>query len=148
MTDRPRSLKTEIPLTEDSDIEQLADEFEKLTLPYKNWTHRTHLALAVYYLRRLSTEDALTEMRTRINAYNVSCGDPNGYNETVTVLFLRKIASEQALRPSLMTMHEEVARLEVLCSVDWIYQFYSPELIWSPEAKKCWVNPDKLRLDF
>lgn len=148
MSKPPTTQKTELPLKEDSEIERLVHEFESLTLPYENWTHRAHLAVAVFYIRKLSFDDALVQIRSRINAYNLACGDPNGYHETITVMFLRKIASESQRERSDFSMHDELARLEVLCKVDWLYQYYSRELIWSPEAKKHWVNPDMLPLDF
>jgi hypothetical protein len=148
MINPTRSAKSELPLEEDSEIESLVHEFESLTLPYENWTHRAHLAVAIYYVRKLSFQDGLTQIRSRINAYNVACGDPNGYNETITIMFLRKIASESKHELSAISLHNELARLEVICKVDWLYQYYSRDLIWSPEAKKCWVNPDKSTLDF
>lgn len=148
MTTPPRPAKIELALKEDSEIESLVHDFESLTLPYENWTHRAHLAVAVYYVRTLSFDDALTQIRSRINAYNIACGDPSGYNETITVMFLRKIASESKHEYCDVSMHNELARLEVLCRVDWLYKYYSRDLIWSCEAKKCWVNPDKSPLDF
>lgn len=148
MTKPHSSAKFELPLSEDSEIERLVHDFESLKLPYKNWTHRAHLAVAVYYVRTLPFNDALMQIRSRINAYNVACGDPNGYNETVTVMFLRKIACESTRKHRDESMHDELARLELCCGVDWLYKYYSRELIWSPEAKKHWVNPDKTKLDF
>jgi hypothetical protein len=148
MTRTPKSGKIELPLREDSEVQRLVQEFESLSLPYENWTHRAHLAVAMYYVRSLSFEDALTQLRLCINAYNVACGNPNGYNETITIMFLRKIVSESKNELSKLDLHEGVARLEALCKVEWLYQYYTPELIWSPEAKKCWVNPDVRELDF
>jgi len=148
MTRIPKSGKIELPLTEDSEVQRLVQEFESLTLPYENWTHRAHLAVAMYYVRSLSFEEALSQLRLRINAYNVACGNPNGYNETITIMFLRKIASESKKELRKLDLHEGVAFLEALCKVEWLYQYYTPELIWSSEAKKCWVNPDVTDLDF
>lgn len=148
MTNPPRPAKIELPLKEDSEIESLVHDFESLTLPYENWTHRAHLAAAVNYVRNLSYDDGLTQIRSRINAYNVACGDPNGYNETITVMFIRRIASESKRKHCDVSMHNELTRLEVSCGVDWLYKYHSRDSIWSPEAKKSWVAPDKTPLDF
>ena len=148
MSDSPKSAKIELPLRNDSEIERLVHAFESLTLPYENWTHRAHLAVAVYYTRTHSFKDALSQIRSRIKAYNLACGDPHGYNETITVMFVKKIAMESRQTLCGLTMHDQVHRLEMLCGVQWLYNYYSPKLIWSPEAKNGWVNPDKSTLDF
>ncbi len=87
-------------------------------------------------------------MRERINAYNQVRGNPNGYNETITVLFLRKISAERKRDHCSDTMSEAVARLERLCPVDWLDQFYSRERIESPQARQVWLPPDRKELDF
>ncbi len=148
MTKPLKSAKVELPLTNDSEIEELVQQFESLTLPYENWTHRAHLAVAVFYVRSLAFDVALSLIRQRINAYNIERGDPNGYNETITIMFLRKISAEAKHKDCQASMHGEVARLESICNVDWLYQYYSRSLIWSSEAKKCWVEPDVSKLDF
>ncbi len=148
MKDRTRPAKMELPLKDVTQIESLVRDFESLTLPYENWTHRAHLAVAVYYVRTLSFDDALMQIRSCINAYNAARGDPDGYNETITIMFMRRIASELKHKDCDATMHDELARFEVLCGVDWLYRYYSRDLIWSSEAKKRWVNPDISELDF
>ncbi len=79
-------------------------------------------------------------MRQQINAYNQARGNPDGYNETVTTMFLRKIAAEG--KRSCLESHAELKRLEEICSIEWLYQFYSRERVWSAEAKRSWVEPD------
>ncbi len=140
--------KIELTLAEDCDIDRLVEAFESLQLPIANWTHRAHLAVGIYYLRKYGYDSALARIRERINAYNRACGTPDGYNETVTVLFLRKISSEVAGDSNDATMSHELARLEGFCRVDWIYQYYSREVIWSSMAKKAWIDPDIREIDF
>lgn len=45
-------------------------------------------------------------------------------------------------------MHKEVARLSKLCTVDWLYQYFSKDLIWSEKAQAQWVEPDIAEPDF
>lgn len=142
------SYKRELPLREDADVERLVQAFEALTLPCEHWTHRAHLAVAVTYLRRYGYQRALAELRQRIHAYNAACGNPDGYSETITILFLRKVAAESSRPRCQPTLHGEVARLASLCRVEWIDRFYSRAVIRSAEARQRWVEPDLAKLDF
>ena len=140
--------KEELPFESDSDVESLVVRFETCSLPYKHWTHRAHLAVAVRYLRQFPFDEALSRLRDNITKYNRRCGDPDGYNETITVAFLKKLESEFRLGRSCSSMHGEVERLKRLCTVDWLYNYYSRDLIWSQEAKRHFKEPDLARFDF
>lgn len=142
------SRKRDVPLREDADVERLVQTFEALTLPCEHWTHRAHLAVAVTYLRRYGYQRALAELRLRINAYNAACANPDGYSETITILFLRKVEAESRRPRCQPTLHGEVNRLASLCRVEWIDRFYSRHVIHSPEARRRWVEPDLMELDF
>lgn len=140
--------KEELPLASDEEIASVVSRFEKCTLPYKHWTHRAHLCVAVSYLRTMPLREAHARIKRNINRYNKACGDPTGYNETITVLFLKKIAHDMAQETSFPELHQEVARLTGACSVEWLYRYYSKELIWSEAAKSDWTEPDVAPLDF
>jgi hypothetical protein len=139
--------KLELPFATAADIEAAVAQFEACTLPYEHWTHRAHLAVALVYARRHAYDVALTRIRDHINAYNRTCGQADGYNETVTVLFLRKVFAEAA-RPNALELPEELARLATLCTAQWVYRYYSKERVWSAEAKAQWLAPDLAPLDF
>jgi hypothetical protein len=140
--------KIELPLASDPEIIDVVIRFENCTLPIEHWTHRAHLAIAVAYVRTLNQKSALDRIRDRINLFNQNCGDPNGYNETVTRMFIRKLASEIEQGKSARSMHEEVERLSHLCRVEWLYHYFSKQRIWSDEAKANWIEPDLNELDF
>lgn len=148
MTARPQVTKEELPLATDKEIASVVSRFEKCTLPYKHWTHRAHLCVAVSYLRKLPFKEAHARMRQNINRYNKACGDPAGYNETITVLFLKKIAHDMANETNFPGLHQEISRLAEAWSVEWLYRYYSKELIWSEAAKSAWTKPDVAPLDF
>jgi hypothetical protein len=105
-------VKQELPLEDDADIEQLVQAFEALSLPRANWTHRAHLAVGVHYVRHRGLAVALQRMRERIQAYNLACGDPDGYSETITATYLVSIAADISHDELTVTMAEQVARLE------------------------------------
>lgn len=105
-------MKRELPLLDDAEIERLVHDFEALSLPRANWTHRAHLAVGVHYIRHWGLDGALLRMRERIQAYNLACGDPDGYSETITTTYLQTIAADISSDGRALTMAEQVARLE------------------------------------
>lgn len=148
MAHQKRKVKTELPLTCDAKVRSLVQQFEQRTLPYEHWTHRAHLAVAVSYIRQFSFDDALTRIRNNIVAYNHERGDPDGYHETITVAFLKKISAEHASDRSKPTLHEEVARVADICTIEWLHSHYSKDVLASKESKNGWVPPDLAELDF
>ncbi len=146
-TNQPRR-KVDVPFADDAEIAKLVERFEAATWPYERWTHRAHLAVGLTYARAMPFDAALSHMRKHINHYNQTCGDPTGYNETVTILFLRKIASAYCGPNDPRPLHVLVEELVRCCSVDWLYQYYSKERIWSAAAKQSWIEPDRQPLDF
>jgi hypothetical protein len=116
--------------------------FEETTLPRPEWTHAAHLRMAFLYLiREPATEQALRVVRQRIQAYNLSKGNPRGYHETITVAFVRLIADALRRTPiadfaALQTARPDLFHSEVLL------RFYTRERLYSPEARAVFVEPD------
>ncbi len=127
---------------------ELVEQFESCCLPIVHWTHRAHLAVGIVYVSRFSFDEALSRIRIQINQYNRISGNPLGYNETITVLFLRKIASVMSHDGTNIVLHTRLSELASICNRAWIYDHYSRELIWSTEAKASWKEPDVKPLDF
>ncbi|MCP9930483.1 hypothetical protein KBY82_06775 [Cyanobium sp. AMD-g] len=105
-------MKQELALEDDAAIERLVAAFEALSLPRANRTHRAHLAVGVHYLRDWGLDGALPRMRERLQAYNLACGDPDGYSETITAAYLASIAAEISSDGRAVSMAEQVARLQ------------------------------------
>lgn len=123
--------------------------FEELTLPFKRWTHRAHVKVAYVYLSRHSFDEALSRIRSGIQAYSLRDGVPesesSGSNETTTRAFLHLIAATMRAyvrthpagcadafcntHPQLMTRHA-------------LWLFYSPQRRMDPRAKTEFVEPD------
>lgn len=140
--------KIDVPFASDAEIETLANRFEACTWPYDRWTHRAHLAVGLRYARALPFDEALQRLRQGINSYNSTCGDPTGYNETVTTLFLRMIIATCCRPGDARPLHFIVDELASTCTVEWLYGYYSKDRIWSAEAKETWIDPDLKPLDF
>jgi hypothetical protein len=128
---------------------ELLRQFETLTLPFDQWTHRAHVRVAYMYLSDHSFHEALARIRAGIKAYNahnkVPENETSGYNETTTHALLHLIAAVMRayakthpvadadafcdMHPQLMTRH--ALRL-----------FYSPQRRMHPEAKIKFIPPD------
>jgi hypothetical protein len=144
---RPSREKIDTPFASDVSVAEVVAAFEACTLPYPRWTHRAHLAVAAVFVTRWPFADALARARHHIDLYNRTCGDPDGYHETLTVLFLRRVAAEVRVQGS-RSLADLVNELTTRCDMTWPLRHYSAEVLWSAVAKAGWVEPDREPLDF
>jgi len=133
-------VKVDVSFSGNDEIADLILKFEACIWLYERWTHRAHLAVGLSYLCALPFDEAHARIRQQIQKYNRLSGDPNGYQETITVLYLRKIAAALVGNHSL-PLHRLAAELVDQCAMHWIYRYYSRSRKWSPEAKRAWVEP-------
>lgn len=121
---------------------EFLDAFENCSLPRAEWTHAAHLRMAFLYLRRETCFDtALTQIRARIQAYNLSQGNPRGYHETITVAFARLVADALYPLPAADFAALRAARPDLFVS-DVLLRFYSRERLYAPEARAVFLEPD------
>ncbi len=122
------------------------------TLPRASWTHEAHMAACAWLI--LERPDIVPErdLPGFIRRYNESVGGVNdetqGYHETITQVFIR------AVRAFLVRAGQGdlAAQVNALLHApegrrDWPLRFYSPELLFSVEARLGWVEPDLGPLD-
>ncbi|MFO0848521.1 MAG: hypothetical protein U0871_08195 [Gemmataceae bacterium] len=119
--------------------------FETGTLPKPAWTHQAHVRMAWLYLTRLTVEQAVQKARVGIRAYNAAQGNQTGYHDTVTVAFVRLIASRLTAgeglgaflerNPDLLDRHRPP-----------LLRHYSRDRLESAEARARFVEPDLLPL--
>jgi len=138
--------KPDPPFTSDAETAELVRLFESCELPGSRWTHRAHLAVAASYLRCYPLSEATDRARIHIRRYNESRGNLTGYHETITVLFLRLVASELRTNPPVLC--EFVNDLAGRFPMDSLLGYYSRERLWSDEARAAFVEPDLRPLDF
>lgn len=143
----PRRETIEPDISTDSAVAALVAGFEDCSLPYINWTHRAHLAVAVSYVTQLPFPAALDRVRSRIQTYNRTRGSGTGYHETVTAVFMRAAADFVARHPDLGPA-AALAGLAAWCDMNWVRRHYSAERLESAEAKTGWVEPDVGRREF
>jgi hypothetical protein len=131
----------------DAAVRRVAAGLRDCTLPRADWTHEAHLAACACLLLEHADFVAERDMPGTIRAYNVSVGGVNdatqGYHETITQF------SILAVRAHLATDGEGslVERVNSLLRSkrgrrDYPLRFWSRGLLFSPEARLGWVDPD------
>ncbi|MFL5328942.1 MAG: hypothetical protein ACJ8C4_08490 [Gemmataceae bacterium] len=141
-------VKIDHPFVTDAEVTDMVARFEACDWPYPRWTHRAHLGVALCYLRDYPFDEALARVRHHIPLYNRTRGDPAGYHDTLTVLFLRRVARYLRDKPVCPPLAAAVEELAAECDMRWPLRYYSLERLWSAEARAGWVEPDVRPLDF
>jgi hypothetical protein len=142
------SLNTTEPYRSRGEIENLISAFEACTLPKSKWTHQAHLIVALWHNLRYSPGEALNLVRERITRYNESVGTQNtetsGYHETITVLYMWAVRKYIEGADSNASIVEIANRLlgGRLAEKNFPFEYYSRELLLSPEARRHFVEPD------
>ena len=136
----------------DAEIDRIGRGLLDRSLPKAEWTHAGHFAAACWLLRQRGAQ-ALRDMPELIRCYNEATGvrntDSSGYHETITLASLRAARAWLAERPD-APLHEVLE--ELLASrygrADWLLVYWSRLLLFSPAARREWVEPDLQVLPF
>jgi hypothetical protein len=132
----------------DAEIEDIGEGLIARTLPRSKWTHEAHLAATTYLLLKRRDIAIDKELPRIIRRYNESVGgvnsDTEGYHETITRLFLvgvRLFLARARLSQPLFELVNGLL-LSPMGRRDWPLRFYSPERLFSVEARRHFVDPD------
>lgn len=132
----------------DSEIGHIGEGLLARTLPRPEWTHEAHLAATAYLLLKRPEIDLDERLPAIIRTYNESVGgvnsDSEGYHETITRVFLRGVRLFLAEADSSQPLHVLVNQLLLspMGRRDWPLRFYSPERLYSAEARRHFIQPD------
>lgn len=100
-----------------------ARAFERGEIPPADFHHAAHLRLALAYLDECSSiEEATDRMAASIKRFAAAAGKVDKYHHTVTVFWIRMLAR-------LLDKNLPLA-------------YYSPERLWSDDARRTFVEPD------
>ena len=127
----------------DAEIEHIGDGLRNRTLPKSEWTHKAHVAAAVWVLDQYG-QAAEVVTPDMIRCYNESVGgvnsDQEGYHHTITLASLRAIASV-AGRGSLCERTNRVLSAG-FDRPDWLFRHYRRDRLFTVDARRGWVEPD------
>lgn len=131
----------------DDEIKLLMKAFEERTLPKCDWTHAAHLTVGLFYCFNNPFGIAKNLMSDGIYWLNDAHGTPNtetsGYHETLTVFWLKTIAAfldENKTEKSLSGLANNL--IASTDDTNLPLKYYSRELLFSPEARLKYVEPD------
>lgn len=122
------------------------------TLPRPEWTHEAHLGACLWLLRERADIDAAAELPTIIAGYNEAVGGRNtnseGYHETITQAYVRLIGGylHEADRGQPLVEIVNAMLVSPMGHRDALLAHYSRERLFSVEARRGWVEPDRLPL--
>ena|SRR5579862_2025137 len=123
-----------------SDAEFLA-AFHACSLPPSCFRHADHLRLAWLHVRQHPLSIAIDNVRRGIQAYAEHLRKPDLYHETVTVAWVRLIAShDEPTFDAFLGLNAHRLNGELL------HRFWSPEQLQSEKARREWVDPDRMQL--
>ena len=132
----------------DAEITHLGEGLLARTLKREEWTHEAHLAATTYLLLKRPEIDLDRELPGIIRRFNESVGgvnsDSEGYHETITRVSLRgvRLFLEEAHRKEPLYELVNELLLSPMGRRDWPLRFYSPELLFSVEARRHFIDPD------
>lgn len=127
------------PLT----VDEIAHRFATGTLPEDAWTHRAHLAVALWNLRRFSRPEAARRVREGILRHNARAGRDGGYHETITLAWLAIVALFLEQQEYGRSDDDLLAALAARCDDSrYLQEFYSRERLMSETARHAWIPPD------
>jgi hypothetical protein len=132
---------------DDAAIRRVGEGLLARTLPRAEWTHEAHLAACAWVLLERLDLHPERDLPGLIRRYNESVGGVNdatqGYHETITQVSIRGVRSALA-RSQGRGLCDRVNALLLAAEGrrDWPLRFYSPDLLFSAEARLGWVEPD------
>jgi len=135
------------PFADAAAIARVGEGMIARTLPKAEWTHEAHIATCAWLI--LARPDIAPErdLPGLIRRYNESVGGVNdairGYHETITQTYIAGVRSALA-RTEGRGLADRINALlrEPEARRDWPLRFYSRDLLFSPEARLGWVDPD------
>jgi hypothetical protein len=125
-----------------TEIENIVRAFEACETNADDFKHPEHLVVAVCYLETLGREATVERMRSALMRFLDHHGvDRKQYNETITVFWIEVVAEKlNGMRGA--SLVEKCNEVIESMSGGLMFEYYSPERLWSDEARNAFVSPD------
>jgi hypothetical protein len=126
------------------EIEAVVNGFESCTTAKEDFTHRSHLTVAAYYLQCSGQAEATQKMREGLLRFLDHHGVGRAkFHETLTIFWIRTISVLLARldqRLPLLEMTNTV--IESLNDSRLVFEYYSEEILRTEESRNGWVAPN------
>ncbi len=141
------------PFTSNTQLTEIYEVLVARTLLKSDWTHAAHFAVALSMLAD-PNEDPFTALPEIIRRYNEATGventDASGYHHSITMASLLAAKHILAGAPQHMALYDIANRLldSEYGQSDWILSYWTKPVLFSVEARRDWVAPDRQPLPF
>lgn len=117
--------------------------FESFTVSAEDFDHRAHVRLAYIYLCDKSVDDAHEAMKNALLAFLGHLGVEDGkYHETITRAWIKAVHYFMSKTDDCDSADAFIDRNPVLLDPKIMLTHYSAEVLFSPEARARFVEPD------
>ena len=131
-----------------SEIEEVVRGFESCTTAKDDFSHASHLTVAVFYVYNLNECEATEKMRGGLlrflNHHGIGAAK---FHETLTVFWIKFV------RAFLLQLHPQTSLVEMANAVidragnsRLVFEYYSEELLQSDGARERWIAPDLMNI--
>lgn len=126
------------------EIEAVVNGFESCATVKEDFTHRSHLTVATYYLHCSNRAEATHRMRTGLLRFLDHHGvGRSKFHETLTIFWIKTVSTFlEGLDQTLPLLEMTNAVIESLSDSRLVFVYYSEELLRTDESRKVWVAPD------
>lgn len=126
------------------EIEAVVYGFESCTTAKEDFTHRSHLTVAAYYLQCSNQPEATQRMRSGLLRFLDHHGVGRAkYHETLTIFWIRTVSALlERLDQNLSVLEMTNAVIESLSDSRLVFEYYSEEALRMEETRNWWVAPD------
>ena len=135
-------------LSTDAEIDRIGRGLLDRSLAKSEWTHAAHFAVVLWLLRHLGKPEVMVAMPKLIRSYNETSGvantDTSGYHETITIASIRAADNALDAHSVSVPLHEILSLLltSELGRSGWPLRYWSRPRLFSPEARRQWLDPD------
>lgn len=145
-------MTTDFPVrrfADDAAVRRVGEGLLARTLPRVEWTHEAHLAACLWLVRERAELGLETALPDIIRSYNVAVGgvndDHQGYHETLTQFYLSEVRLHHVATATLPLVDAVNGLLSGQRGArDWPLHFYSRKRLFSLEARRYHLAPDRL----
>lgn len=119
------------------------ERFEACELSAADFPHRAHLRLAYIYLALYPPEVAQEKMETALRKFLAHLGaPPSKFHHTLTAAWMRAVRHFMDRVGPTESFAGFAERAAPLLDKDIMLTHYTPDLLWSEEARARFVEPD------
>lgn len=117
--------------------------FERGGFGGHEFPHKAHLRMAWLYVTRFGTAAAVSRAATGIRTLAAASGKANLYHDTVTRAWIYLVAEAVTRSPS-AGFEDLLARNPQLLDKRLLFEYYSPDVLSSEQARAGWIAPDRM----